>query len=310
MGNPEQHFIHAMNHNSKRKSRLILMKKFGVPLYLPALAIVLVAAGSLSAQSPSYTGVYLGQTSDGLGGFALFVDANQEALLIGGYLYNDDDGNSLYGSCAVNTNGNGYSDISGITTSFSISSDGSVSVNGSADDGSYSYPMEGSLVSSGPFLSVSGSFSTNLSGSQTLQAIVAPDGWIYTSSPNHGGGGRVQVTAYGVPVTENSLGHNVNTVTLSQNAVINLSGTYALNRVDSLPTTPMLGATQLKLANGQFIFGASRLTVGSTNILQACADLNSANWVAVATNVANASTASFTNTVAKPSQFYRMVQLP
>ena len=92
--------------------------------------------------------------------------------------------------------------------------------------------------------------------------------------------------------------------------LLSVSVTYALNRVDSLPTTPTLGATQLKLANGQFIFGASGLTVGSTNILQTCADLNSANWVAVATNVTNASTASFTNAVGKPPQFYRMVQLP
>src|ERR1035441_6366549 len=150
------------------------MREFGVPLYLAALAIVLAAAGALSAQS-SYTGVYLGQTSDGLGGFALFVDANQKALLIGGYLYNDDNGNALYGSCAVDINGNGYSDTNGITTSFTISTNGSVSVDGNADDGSYSYQMGGSLVSSGPFLSVSGSYSVNLSGGQTLDAIVAPN---------------------------------------------------------------------------------------------------------------------------------------
>jgi len=112
------------------------------------------------------------------------------------------------------------------------------------------------------------------------------------------------------PISGNaSLGHNVNTFTLSQNAVIDLSGTYMLNRVDPFPTTPVLGAPELNLANGQFIFSASGLSVGSTNILQACANLNSANWVSVATNVANASTASFTNAVVASHQFYRLVQL-
>src|SRR5579872_2167672 len=124
--------------------------------------------GSLTAGSSSYSGIYLGQTADGLGGFALFVDARQNALLIGGYDYNDDNGDALYGSCAVNASGSGSSDISGITTSFTISSNGSVSVLGSADDGSYSFPMAGSLDSNGPFLSVSGSYSGEISG-QTIQ---------------------------------------------------------------------------------------------------------------------------------------------
>lgn len=286
-----------------------------VALLIPwILGVFLATAVSLRAQSPSHTGVYVGQTSDGLGGFALFVDANQHAVLIGGYLYNDDDGDSLYGSCTVNANGTGSSDISGITNSFSISSDGSVSVIGGDDGDSYSYNMEGSLVGSGTFQSVSGFYRTNLTVSTDLEAIVAPNGWIYFSSPNHGGGGRVEITAYGQAVTENSLGHSVSLFTLNQNATINLSGStqgnYALTRVDALPTAPALGATELNLANGQFIFSATSLSVGSTNILQACADLNSANWVSVATNMATGGTASFTNAVVSSHQFFRLVQLP
>ncbi|MGO8698657.1 MAG: InlB B-repeat-containing protein [Limisphaerales bacterium] len=238
----------------------------GVGLYLSTL-VFLTAAISLRAESPSYAGVYLGQTTDNLGGFALFVDGNQQAVLIGGYRFNDDNGDAVYGSCTVDAGGNGNSDISGITTSFTISSNGSVSLNANADDSSYSYQMEGSLVSSGPFLSVSGLYSANISGGQTVMAIVAPDGWIYGSSPNHGGGGRVRVTAYGKPATESSLGHKVGTFTLNQNATLNLSGTYTLKRVDAvgpatnsaiLTVNPPNSGTIAGIKNGQVLkIGAS-----------------------------------------------------
>jgi hypothetical protein len=254
-----------MNHKSNLKSLLTFMR-CGVCLYLSTL-VFLAAAISLRAESPSYAGVYIGQTTDNLGGFALFVDGNQQAVLIGGYNYNDDNGDALYGSCTVDASGNGNSDISDVTTSFTISTNGLVSFNGSADDGSYSYHMEGSMASSDPFLSVSGLYSVNLSGSQTLTAIVAPDGWIYRSSPNHGGGGRVQVTAYGKRTTESSLGHNVNTFTLNQNATINLSGVYTLKRVDTvgpvtnsaiLTVNPPNAGTIAGIKNGQVLeIGAS-----------------------------------------------------
>jgi len=282
--------------NSMRKCRVLSL--------LPVLAVLFAVPGSLTAQSTSYSGIYLGQTADGLGGFALFVNASQNALLIGGYRYNDDDGDALYGSCTVNASGGGSSDISGINTSFTISSNGSVNLLGSADDGSYSFQMAGSRDSSGPFLSVSGSYSGEISG-QTIQAIVTPDGWIYQSSPNHGGGARVQVTAYGQAATESSLGHAVNTATLSQSAQIDLSGVLTLNRVDSLP---MLGAAGL--TNGLFVFSATGLTIGGTNVLQTCSQLNPTNWVSIATNISSASTASFTNAVGGGTHFFRLLQLP
>ena len=213
------------------------MKEYGFLLLLPILAIVLAAAACPAAASPSYAGVYDGLTGDGVGGFALFVDANQKAVLIGGEGYTNN-GDSLYASCTVDTNGNGNSDISGITVSFIISSNGSVAVNGSADNGSYSYQMEGSIVSSGSFLSVAGLYSAPYSAGVTVQAIVAPDGWIYTSTPNHGGGGRVQVTAYDQSTTESSLGSVVTALTLRQNEVIDASGTkgnFTYRRTGSPP---------------------------------------------------------------------------
>jgi hypothetical protein len=253
--------------------------------------------------------MYIGQTSDAVGGFALFVDTNQNATLIGGYLFNDAGGDAIYGSCVVDGSGNGHSDIANVTTSFSISAAGSVSLNASADDSSFSFQMLGTNVSSGTFLSVSGFYRTNLAGSTDLEAIVAPDGWIYFSSPNHGGGGRAQVTAYGQAVTESSLGHSVSMFTLNQNATLNISS-YVLNRVDSLPgPSPTMGAQQLKIANAQFIFSASGLTLGSTNIIQTCTNLNLGNWVSVVTNIANADTVTFTNTAAASRKFYRLMQL-
>ncbi len=291
--------------NIERKSK-------SMALVIPVLlGIFLATAGTLMAQSPSYAGIYIGQTSDAVGGFALFVDTNQNATLIGGYLYNDDNGNAFYGSCVVAPGGNGYSDISNVTTSFTISPSGSVSLNANDDSAAFSYQMQGYNVLSGAFLSTSGLYTVDLGGGKTLTAIVAPNGWIYRDSPSYGGGGRVQVTAYGQSATESSLGHTVGTFILNQNATIVYSGSYTMNRVDSLPAPlPMLGTPKVNMANHQFVFSVSGLTPGSTNVIQACADLNLADWVSVATNVANADTATFTNMAAASRQFYRLIQLP
>ena len=213
------------------------MNKYGFLLPLSVLTIVFAAAACPAAQSPSYAGVYDGLTSDGVGGFVLFVDANQKAVLIGGEGYTGD-GDSLYASCTVDTNGNGHSDISGITVSFTISSDGSVAVSGGSDGGSYPYQMAGSIVANGPFLSVAGLYTAPYSGGITLQAIVAPDGWVYTATPNHGGGGRVHITAYNHSTTDSSLGSVVAALTLNQDAVLDSSGTkgiLAYTRAEGLP---------------------------------------------------------------------------
>ncbi|HUD46490.1 MAG TPA: choice-of-anchor tandem repeat GloVer-containing protein [Candidatus Baltobacteraceae bacterium] len=171
------------------------------------------------------------------------MDTNQNAVLIGGYLYNDDDGTAFYGSCVVDAGGNGYSDIANVTTSFTISAAGSVSLTASADDSSFSYQMQGFKVLSGPFLSTAGLYTLDLGAGQTLTAIVAANGWIYRDSPSYGGGGRVQVTGYGQSATESSLGHSVNTFILNQNATVTLNGSSTMNRADSVPTPPILQAT-------------------------------------------------------------------
>jgi len=70
----------------------------------------------------------------------------------------------------------------------------------------------------------------------------------------------------------------------------------------------LLSAPQM--AAGKFQFNVAGLTVGKTNIVQATTNIaSSTNWVPVATNVAGASTMSFTNASASSRNFYRVVQL-
>ena len=191
-----------------------------------------------------YTGIYVGQTNDdpsGGGGFALFVDAKQQALLIGGDPYNDDDGNALYGSCSVGADGRGHSDVNGNGLSFTISTNGSAAVAVSADAGSGDYPWQwaitGYLVTSGPFLAVAGTYSVSVSG-QAVQGILSPDGWFYSSSPHQNGGGRCQFLRYGQPATETALGHGASTLILNSSATITSTGShgnFTMKRVDPLP---------------------------------------------------------------------------
>jgi hypothetical protein len=58
----------------------------------------------------------------------------------------------------------------------------------------------------------------------------------------------------------------------------------------------------------QFLFAATGLTVGKTNVLQASTNLTS--WVAIKTNVANNASLAFTNATALPGRFFRLVELP
>ena len=59
---------------------------------------------------------------------------------------------------------------------------------------------------------------------------------------------------------------------------------------------------------GQFLFEATGLTVGKTNVLEASTNLTS--WAAIKTNVADNASMTFTNASALPSRFFRLVELP
>jgi hypothetical protein len=265
-------------------------------------AVALAMTGSSTAQTRSYSGIYTGQTNDlGSGspsGFALFIDASQNAVLIGGDQYNDYGGTAFYVSCVVDANGRGSSDISGLTTSFAVSPDGSAGVSANADVGSSDYPwsysLTGNAVRNGPFQSVSGLYSGTASG-QTLQDILAPDGEFYSSSPGHGGGSSGWVPAYEQPVTLVSLGHMLLTITLHADATISVtttnvmtgaSGSLTLTRVEAVQATPPPMITGLTFSSGNLTLTGTNGVAGRSYSVLATTELSAPlnQWTGVATN--------------------------
>jgi len=72
-----------------------------------------------------------------------------------------------------------------------------------------------------------------------------------------------------------------------------------------------INLTAPRIVAGSFQFNASGLTVGKTNVLQASTNIASAaSWFSLATNVATASTMSFTNSATLSRRFFRLSQLP
>jgi plastocyanin len=58
----------------------------------------------------------------------------------------------------------------------------------------------------------------------------------------------------------------------------------------------------------QFLFDATGLTVGKTNVLQASSSLT--DWVSVATNIAATASLTFTNTTTPTQRYFRLFELP
>jgi plastocyanin len=76
----------------------------------------------------------------------------------------------------------------------------------------------------------------------------------------------------------------------------------------SLPAPPGIMLESARQEGSQFLFAATGLTVGKTNVLQASTNLTS--WVAIKTNVANNASLTFTNATTLPCRFFRLVELP
>jgi plastocyanin len=76
----------------------------------------------------------------------------------------------------------------------------------------------------------------------------------------------------------------------------------------SLPAPPGIMLESARQEGSQFLFAATGLTVGKTNVLQTSTNLTS--WVAITTNVANNASLTFTNATALPCRFFRLVELP
>ena len=84
------------------------------------------------------------------------------------------------------------------------------------------------------------------------------------------------------------------------------SGTGSITVIRSLP--PVIILESARNEGGQFLFAATGLTAGKTNVLQASTNLTS--WVAIQTNVANGVSLTFTNATTLPRHFFRLVELP
>jgi plastocyanin len=84
------------------------------------------------------------------------------------------------------------------------------------------------------------------------------------------------------------------------------SGTGSITVIP--PVLPVIILESARNEGGQFLFAATGLTEGKTNVLQASTNLTS--WLAIQTNVANGASLTFTNVTTLPRHFFRLVELP
>ena len=88
-------------------------------------------------------------------------------------------------------------------------------------------------------------------------------------------------------------------------------GATATNQITVFVGNPGLSLSSPRLVNGAFVSDVAGLTVGKTNVILISTNLASgSNWVPWMTNVATASSLSFTNPVGSTRQFFRLLQLP
>jgi len=107
---------------------------------------------------------------------------------------------------------------------------------------------------------------------------------------------------YSVTVSELAAG----TYNLSAIATDNL-GAQSTNSIRIRVSGPAIGLAAPRMARGQFLFDATGLTVGRTNVLQTSTDL--ASWTSIETNLASGSSATFTNAASAGRRFYRLLEL-
>jgi plastocyanin len=113
------------------------------------------------------------------------------------------------------------------------------------------------------------------------------------------------------PFTTTVSGLAAGTYTLTAIAYDNVGAT-ATNQVTITVGVPLpILLKSPRIAAGTFRFDVTGLTIGKTNIVEATTNLASAaSWVFLSTNVASASTMSFTNPATFSRRNYRLVQLP
>lgn len=83
------------------------------------------------------------------------------------------------------------------------------------------------------------------------------------------------------------------------------TGSITVNQPSSPPAITLESP---RLMDGQFLFEATGLTDGKTNVLSSSTDLTS--WTEIATNVAAGVSMTFTNGTTGPHRFFRLTELP
>lgn len=74
----------------------------------------------------------------------------------------------------------------------------------------------------------------------------------------------------------------------------------------SMVATPAITLAAPRLEAGQFLFDATGLTIGKTNVLEI--STNFMHWTAIQTNIADAASMTFTNTVGPGANLFRLLQ--
>jgi len=83
-------------------------------------------------------------------------------------------------------------------------------------------------------------------------------------------------------------------------------GYQATNKVNITVTNPIIRLQNPRLVNGHFLFDATGLNTGRTNILQGSMDLKS--WFPLQTNTSQAASQVLSNAVSSSWNFYRIMQ--
>ena len=99
-------------------------------------------------------------------------------------------------------------------------------------------------------------------------------------------------------------------VTFNSTGTIGYSETFgATGSITISNSTPAsIALDSPRLSEGQFLFDATGLDAGKTNVLEISTNLTL--WTAIQTNVADNSSITFTNTIVAGSHFFRLLELP
>ena len=127
---------------------------------------------------------------------------------------------------------------------------------------------------------------------------------IASDAPNDPDGFFVAIYSYG----------GLDSHTFYTSGIHSYAGAHSAYSGQSYPGTVIVKSpvplADPKLTEGKFIFTATGLAAGKTNVLQCSTNLAIRGWTTIATNVASGTSMSFTNTPIASSSYYRVIEVP